>query len=102
MNEGGDEANAGDFYYNGKTPWTREQAIVMICDTIEAASRTLKDNTPETFDKFVENIVAAKINAGQLDNADISLKDLSRIKSVLKSYLGQIYHDRIAYPKQER
>lgn len=99
MNEGGDEANAGDFYYNGKTPWTREQAIVMICDTIEAASRTLKDNTPETFDKFVENIVAAKINAGQLDNADISLKDLSRIKSVLKSYLGQIYHDRIAYPK---
>ena len=102
MNEGGDEANVGDFYYNGKTPWTREQAIVMICDTIEAASRTLKDNTPETFDKFVENIVAAKINAGQLDNADISLKDLSRIKSVLKSYLGQIYHDRIAYPKRER
>ena len=102
MNEGGDEANAGDFYYNGKTPWTREQAIVMICDTIEAASRTLKDNTPETFDKFVENIVASKINAGQLDNADISLKDLSRIKSVLKSYLGQIYHDRIAYPKRER
>lgn len=48
------------------------------------------------------NIVTAKINAGQLDNADISLKDLSRIKSVLKSYLGQIYHDRIAYPKQER
>ena len=102
MNEGGDEANVGDFYYNGKTPWTREQAIVMICDTIEAASRTLKDNTPETFDKFVENIVASKINAGQLDNADISLKDLSRIKSVLKSYLGQIYHDRIAYPKRER
>ena len=62
----------------------------------------MKDNTPETFDKFVENIVASKINAGQLDNADISLKDLSRIKSVLKSYLGQIYHDRIAYPKRER
>lgn len=74
----------------------------MICDTVEAASRTLKDNTPETFDKFVENIVSAKMAAGQLDNADITLKELSRIKSVLKSYLGQIYHERVVYPKQYR
>lgn len=100
VEEGGDPADSGAFYYNGKRPWTREQTIVMICDTIEAASRTLKDNSPETFDKFVESIVTSKINAGQLDNSEISFKEISRIKSVLKSYLGQIYHERVVYPKQ--
>lgn len=100
VEEGGDPADSGAFYYNGRRPWTREQTIVMICDTIEAASRTLKDNSPETFDKFVESIVASKINAGQLDNSEISFKEISRIKSVLKSYLGQIYHERVVYPKQ--
>lgn len=102
INDGGDPADTQTFFYKGELPWTKEQVILMICDTIEAASRTLKDNTPETFDKFVENIVASKINAGQLDNADISLKEIGIIKSVLKSYLGQIYHERIVYPKQER
>lgn len=102
IEEGGNPAESDAFYYKGKKPWTREQALVMICDTVEAASRTLKDNTPETFDKFVENIVSAKMAAGQLDNADITLKELSRIKSVLKSYLGQIYHERVVYPKQYR
>ncbi len=102
INEGGDPADTQAFFYKGKRPWTKEQVILMICDTVEAASRTLKDNTPETFDKFVEDIVASKINAGQLDNADISLKEIGKIKSVLKSYLGQIYHERIVYPKQER
>ena len=102
IEEGGNPAEADAFYYKGKKPWTKEQALIMICDTVEAASRTLKDNTPETFDKFVENIVSAKMAAGQLDNADITLKELSRIKSVLKSYLGQIYHERVVYPKQDR
>ena len=102
LQEGGDPSEAGEFYYKGVKPSTKEQTIVMICDTIEAASRTLKDNSPETFDKFVENIVASKINDGQLEDSNISLKELSRIKSVLKSYLGQIYHERIVYPKQER
>lgn len=97
--QGGNPEDASAFYYDGKKPWTKEQTIVMICDTLEAASRTLKDNSPETFDKFVENIVSAKINAGQLDDSDISLKDLTRIKAVLKSYLAQIYHERVEYPK---
>ncbi len=102
LQEGGDPADVSEFYYNGSRPWTKEQAIVMICDTIEAASRTLKDNMPETFDRFVESIVASKISAGQLDNADISLKEITVMKAVLKSYLGQIYHERVVYPKQDR
>lgn len=101
LQDGGDPADTAEFYYNGKLPWTKEQTIVMVCDTIEAASRTLKENTPEAFDVFVENIVAAKINAGQLDNAAISLKELGQMKAVLKSYLAQIYHERVVYPKQD-
>lgn len=97
--EGGDPAEESAFFYDGKKPWTKEQTIVMICDTLEAASRTLKNNSQETFDKFVEDIVSSKINAGQLDDSDISLKDLTRIKAVLKSYLAQIYHERVEYPK---
>lgn len=99
IEEGGDPDNAGEFYYKGRRPFTKEQTIVMICDTVEAASRTLKDNSPETFDKFVEGVVSSKINAGQFDNADITLKEITRIKSVLKSYLAQIHHERIVYPK---
>ncbi|MDD6253473.1 MAG: HDIG domain-containing protein [Bacteroidales bacterium] len=102
LEQGGSPDDAAEFYYKGRKPFTKEQTIVMICDSVEAASRTLKDNSPETFDKFVENIVSAKINAGQLDNADISLKELTRIKAVLKSYLAQIYHERVEYPRETR
>ena len=102
VNEGGDPADKADFTYEGMKPHTREQCIVMLCDSIEAASRTLKDNKPETFDAFVERMVAAKMDDGQLDECEISLKDLETIKSVLKAYLSRLYHDRIVYPKREK
>ncbi len=101
LNEGGDPADSQVFFYDGKKPWTTEQVIVMLCDSIEAASRTLKDNRQETFDNFVERMVAAKMKDGQLDNADISLKEIEIIKTTLKSYLTQLYHERIVYPKRK-
>jgi len=100
LNEGGDPSDVKDFFYQGRKPQSKEEVIVMLCDTIEAASRTLKDNSPETFDKFVETIVAGKMSAGQLSDADITLRELELIKAKLKSYLAQMYHDRIAYPKR--
>lgn len=102
INEGGDPDNKSEFCYHGAKPWTKEQIIVMLCDTLEAASRTLKDNSPKTFDDFVENIVSSKMADGQFDDADISIKELTTLKSVLKSYLVRLYHDRIAYPKRKR
>ena len=102
VNAGGDPADKADFTYDGQKPRTREQCIVMLCDTIEAASRTLKDNSPETFDAFVEKMVRAKIDDGQLSDSEVSLKDLGTVKAVLKSYLSRLYHDRIAYPKREK
>ncbi len=100
LNDGGNPDDTADFFYQGKKPQTKEQAIVMLCDTIEAASRTLKDNTPETFNTFVDNIVASKMSSGQLSECDLTLKELEQVKAKLKSYLAQLYHDRISYPKR--
>ena len=110
LNEGGDPTDVEDFFYQGRKPRTKEESIVMICDTVEAASRTLKDNNQETFDKFVDGIVASKIAPmkspmdpskqllGQLSESDLTLKEIEIIKAKLKSYLSEMYHDRIAYP----
>ena len=101
LNEGGNPEEVGSFFYKGRKPHSKEQIIVMICDSVEAASRTLKDNSPETFSDFVENIVAGKMKIGQFDDAEISIKDLNTVKEVLKGYLSQIYHERVAYPQRK-
>ena len=102
VNDGGDPEDRAAFTYSGRKPVTKEQCIVMLCDGIEAASRTLKDNKPETFAAFVEKMVQAKIDDGQLDESELSLKELGTVKTVLKNYLSQLYHDRIAYPKRNK
>jgi len=102
LNNGGDPEDVADFYYHGQKPTTKEEVILMICDSIEAASRTLKEFTPEACDRFVENIVAGKEKAGQFDDADITLHEMKLIKSMLKTYIQQIYHGRVVYPKRKR
>lgn len=98
LNEGGDPSDTADFFYPGRKPVSKEQIILMVCDSVEAASRTLKSYTPEAFDKFVEDIVAGKMAEGQFENADISIREITTLKSVLKTYLSQIYHERVEYP----
>ena len=100
LNEGGSPEGADCFYYKGMKPKTKEQVILMLCDSVEAASRTLKDNSPETFSDFVENIVQGKITLGQLDEANITIKQLNTVKEVLKGYLSQFFHERVAYPQR--
>ena len=100
INEGGDPEKAYDFYYPGKKPSTVEQVILMLCDSLEAASRTLKDYSPETLDTFVENIVDGKMREGQLSDAAITVRDLRKVKDVLKAFLSRMYHERIEYPKE--
>ena len=101
-NAGGDPENVAPFTYDGMLPQTKEQAILMIADSIEAASRTLKNYNPESISALVEKIVAGKMEEHQFDEADISLKELGLVKESLKSYLLQIYHARISYPKQKK
>ena len=98
VNEGGDPADSEDFTYKWGRPSTREQAIVMLCDSIEAASRSIKDGTKEAYDKLVDDIIAAKIRDGQFNECDISMRETSKIQDVLKSFLAQMYHERVVYP----
>lgn len=87
------------FTYSGPRPETKEEAILMLADGVEAASRSLKVYTPETIGSLVDEIVRMKVSDGQLDNAGISLKELNVVKEVFKRKLLNIYHSRVEYPK---
>ena len=101
INEGGNPYDTADFFYPGVKPFTKEQVILMLCDSIEAASRTLKASTPEAYSDFVEKMVQAKMDAGQFDDSSISIREINTVKESLKSYLAQLYHERVAYPKMK-
>ena len=102
LNDGGDPEDAEDFTYDGKRPETKEQVILMLADAVEAASRSLKGYSPENISALVNRIVEGKIQEGQLADSNISLKELNVIKDALKSYLVQMYHSRVAYPKRKK
>ena len=101
LNEGGDPNDVEDFFYKGRKPRAKEEVILMICDSVEAASRTLKEYTPASFDKFVEEMVAAKDKSGQFEQAEITIRELNIVKATLKTYLQQLYHERIEYTQRE-
>ncbi len=100
LSEGGDPSMEDEFRYDGAKPSTKEQIILMVCDSVEAASRTLKDFSPESVSSFVERMVETKMKGGQFESADISIKDINTIKEVLKKWLLQSHHGRIEYPKE--
>lgn len=100
LNDGGDPEDVADFYYDGVKPVSKEQIILMLSDAVEAASRSLKDYSSESISKLVDKIIDGKANDGQLDEADITLKELTIIREVMKSFLQQVYHSRIEYPKR--
>jgi putative nucleotidyltransferase with HDIG domain len=101
LNAGGDPEDTEAFYYKGVRPVTREQVILMLCDAVEAASRSLRDYSEKSISDLVDRIVDGKADDGQLADSDISLREVNRIKSVMKAYLQQMYHSRISYPKRE-
>lgn len=87
-----------DFRYPGPKPQSKEAAILMICDAVEAASRTLTSPTPAQIQGMIKRIIDAIVADGQLDECDVTLKDLDLIsKTLLKTLLG-VYHHRIEYP----
>lgn len=101
LNEGGDPNDVSDFYYEGIKPQSKEQVILMISDAVEAASRSLKDYSEESISRLVDMIIDGKDSEGQLSEAEISLKELTVMRDVMKSFLQQVYHSRIQYPKRE-
>jgi putative nucleotidyltransferase with HDIG domain len=93
------EADKADFTYPGPIPFSKETAILMMADSVEAASKSLKEPTSSKIDAFVEKIVNSQMDNGQFLNANITFKEIQTIKKVLKKKLNNIYHLRVEYPE---
>lgn len=96
--ESGGELNEEDFTYPGPKPFSKETAILMMADAVEAASKSLSTPNSQIIDDFVERIVKSQMNAEQFLNANITLKEIEAVKKVLKQKLINIYHLRVEYP----
>lgn len=101
LNAGGNPDEVSEFYYDGIRPVTKEQVVLMICDSVEAASRSLKNYSAESISSLVDAIVDGKANEGQFAESDISLRELSILRTEIKSYLQRMYHSRVSYPKRQ-
>ncbi len=93
------EVNPLDFTYPGPIPFSKETAILMMADSVEAASKSLKEPTSSKIDSFVEKIINSQMDHGQFLNANITLKEIESIKKVLKKKLNNMYHLRVEYPE---
>lgn len=96
------EVDPADFTYPGPKPQNKEQAILMMADSLEAASKSLKSPTEEDINKLVENIIKGKIAQRQLEDTNLSFRELEQIKVVFKKLLKSMNHVRIAYPDEKK
>ena len=90
------------FRYACPKPDTKETAIVLLADSVEAATRSLRDHTPRKIEELVHKVINNKFIDGQLDECDLTLKDLETISSVFIKILDGIYHSRVNYPEEAR
>ena len=95
----GKEANEANFRYPGPNPFTKEGAIMMMADSVEAASRSLPLYNEETIRGLVDKIIDSQLNEGYFKSAPITFKDIQTVKNVFADKLMTIYHTRIAYPE---
>lgn len=94
-----EEVDEAPFRYPGPNPWTREQAILMMCDTVEAASRSLPEYTEESISNLVNRLIDSQMADGYFTDCPITFRDISIAKQVLIERLKSIYHTRIQYPE---
>ena len=87
------------FTYPGPCPFSKETAILMMADSIEAASRSLKKIDLDTINSLVESIISRQFADLQFENVDLTFRDVEEIKKVFKQKLVNIYHPRIEYPE---
>lgn len=95
-----DSVKESDFRYEGARPVSKEATICMMCDAIEAASRTLKDYTPESISNLVDNIIDVQLKDKQYSDSLMSMSEIGVVKEVIKSKISNVYHARIAYPER--
>jgi membrane-associated HD superfamily phosphohydrolase len=90
------------FEYPGPKPSSKEQTILMLADSIEASSKSLKNPTGVDIDQLIDNIIQFKISKNQLTNSDLSFSELQKCTDVFKSLLRSIYHVRVEYPAEKK
>jgi putative nucleotidyltransferase with HDIG domain len=96
----GDEVNEEDFRYPGPKPQTKETAIVMLADGCEAAVRAERPDSLEGIEELIRKIIGGKMLDGQLDECDLTLRDLDEIRGAFVSILQGVFHPRIKYPEE--
>ncbi len=94
------EVDIAKFTYPGPTPFSKETAVLMMADSVEAATRSLTTVTKEKINDLIENIIDYQVNENQFYNANITFKDISTIKEIFKEKMQNIYHGRIKYPDE--
>lgn len=99
--ENPEEIKEEDYRYPGPIPSSKEAGVVMLADSTEAAVRSIKDPTKEKIEDMVNNIINDKLSSGQLNNCDLTLKDIEKIRICFLTTLNGIYHQRIEYPKEK-
>lgn len=94
-----EEVDLEKFTYPGPKPFSKETAVLMMADSVEAASRSLSKPTHESIDALVESIISHQMETGQFENANITMKDIKVTKKIFKKMLTNIYHVRVQYPE---
>ncbi|CAM1347394.1 HD family phosphohydrolase [Tenacibaculum insulae] len=96
--ENNPDVNIKKFQYQGPIPFSKETAILMMCDAAEAASKSLKNPTAQSIDDLIDKIVDKQKNENQFTNSDITFREIEKIKKIIKNKLMSIYHLRVEYP----
>ena len=97
-----EEVDMSMFSYPGPNPFTKEQAILMMADAVEAASRSLPEYTEESINGLVEKIVDGQVSDGYFKECPITFKDIALVKALFKEKLKTVYHTRITYPELKK
>ena len=99
--DGSEEVNENDYRYPGPKPQSKEAAIVMLADAVEAASRAMKEPNHSRLKGLIEELVDERFQAGELDESPLTLRDLERIKASFLTILAGTFHARVEYPEKE-
>ncbi len=102
LERGNNNVQEQDYRYQGPIPQTREAAIIMLADSVEAAARSLGSSSPDSLRELVNKIIKDKFIASQLDQSDLTLRDLDEIVEGFMPVLQGIFHSRIEYPTRDK
>lgn len=87
------------FQYPGPKPFSKETAIVMMSDAVEASTRSLPEKSQQALSDMIDRVIEHQLSSGQLDNADITLKEINIIREAFKKFMRGVYHVRVSYPE---